>query len=92
MTASISEEVTPACSIALFAAIIPASAWTDNLFLSSFDTLGIILEVSRMPSLSITYLVSIPDAFSINSEDECIIASILPLSISRLFFSLKRST
>ena len=35
-----------------------------------FFTYGIILLISRIPSFSITYLVFIPDAFSINSEDE----------------------
>ena len=64
----------------------------DNEHPDRLSIRGIILLMSKEPSLSIMYLDFIPDAFSINSTDEYSIGNIEPLSIDSLLILLKFST
>ena len=92
ITPSISFVDIPALSIAFLADSIPISARIEVLFGSSGLVFGFILFGSRQLALSNKYLVLIPEAFSMNSELECDIASMDPADIASEFATLKLST
>ena len=85
ITAPMSSGFRPAACIASRAAITAISASTEICSFGRSGIRGAMMSGSITPALSITKRDLMPDAFSMNSTEECVFGSIRPDLISASF-------
>ena len=91
MTAPISLTGLPQAAMASCAAFTAISARIDSSSLDRSGRLGAMRAGSRMPALSSTKRLLMPEAFSMNSTEDGVRASISPAAMASAWLPLKRS-